>query len=260
MTALNAHCDVARDARGVVTLTIVNAGSLTIFGTPVIEAVCAGLATLAKDTTIRALVIRGGTEKAFVGGADIKELATLTPQTAEIFIAKLRDACEAVRNFPAPAIARIPGWCLGGGLEFAIACDFRIASDASHFGMPEVKVGIPSVIHAAMLPRLIGGARARWFLLTGVNIDAATALAWGLVDAVVPADRLDAEVETLLGQLLECGPEALKIQKDLLRQWEELPLKEAIAVTIPALGRAFRTDEPQRYMAPFLNRKRAARD
>ncbi len=76
----------------------------------------------------------------------------------------------------------MPGWCLGGGLEVAAACDFRIAAHDAHFGMPEVRVGIPSVIHAALLPRLIGWARARWLVMTAENIDAPTALAWGLVD------------------------------------------------------------------------------
>src|SRR6185437_6851393 len=117
----------------------------------------------------------------------------------------LRDLCEAVRAFPAPVIARLPGWRLGGGLEFAAACDFRIAADNAKFGMPEVKVGIPSVIHAALLPRLIGWGRARWLVMTAENIDETTALAWGLVDAVAPKDGLDEAVEKTVAMLLACG-------------------------------------------------------
>src|SRR6266853_1899391 len=119
-----------------------------------------------------------------IGGADIKEMAKHDQASAEKFITGLRDLCEAARAFPAPVIARMPGWCLGGGLEFAAACDFRIAAHDARFGMPEVRVGIPSVIHAALLPRLIGWGRARWLVMTAENIDAPTALAWGLVDAV----------------------------------------------------------------------------
>jgi enoyl-CoA hydratase/carnithine racemase len=255
-TELNKHCRVAIDSRGVATLTICNAGPLIIFGTDVIEAVHAGLETLATNTAIRILVIRGETERAFVGGADIKEMAHLDQPSAEAFITRLRDACEAVRLFPAPVIARIPGYCLGGGLEFAIACDFRVASDQSHYGMPEVRVGIPSVIHAALMPRLIGASRTRWLVMTAENIDASTALAWGLIDVVTSAAELDAAVEALVGSLLLCGQEALAAQKRLMHQWEELPLSQAIDATIPVFGKAFLTGEPQRHMQEFLNRPR----
>ena len=131
----------------------------------------------------------------------------------------------------------MPGWCLGGGLEVAAACDFRIAAHDAKFGMPEVRVGIPSVIHAALLPRLIGWGRARWLVMTAENIDAPTALAWGLVDAVAPEGGLDAAVEHTVKALLECGPEALRSQKALLRQWEELPLTESVNLSVGVFGR-----------------------
>jgi len=256
---LNDHCRAEIDARGVARLTICNAGPLIIFGTPVINAVREGIETLAKDPAIRVLILRGDSERAFVGGADIKELVTLDQRTGEAFITRLRDACEAVRLFPAPVIARIPGWCLGGGLEFAACCDFRVASDQSHYGMPEVRVGIPSVIHAALLPRLIGSSRTRWLLMTAANIDAATALDWGLVDVVATSAGLDAEVDKLVAALLACGHEALVAQKKLMHQWEELPLKDAVDATIKVFGQSFLSGEPRRYMQEFLNRPRAAK-
>ena len=158
MDMLNPHCGIDRDDRNVVRLTICNAGSLNILGSDVIDAIRAGLEQLATDSTIRVLVLAGQSEKSLIGGADIKEMATLDQPSAEAFITRLRDLCEAVRAFPAPVIARLPGWCLGGGLEVAAACDLRIAAHDAKFGMPEVRVGIPSVIHAALLPRLIGWA------------------------------------------------------------------------------------------------------
>src|SRR5256714_9719547 len=157
-----------------------------------------------------------------IGGADIKEMAGLDQASAEKFITGLRDLCEAVRTFPGPVIARMPGWCLGGGLEFAAACDFRIAAHDAKFAMPEVRVGIPSVIHAALLPRLIGWGRARWLVMTAENIDAATALAWGLITVVAPQGGLDEAVEGTPKALPECAPEAFGAQKALLRQWGEL--------------------------------------
>jgi enoyl-CoA hydratase len=256
MEMLNPHCGVDRDSRGVVRLTICNAGSLNILSSAVTNGVREGLTSLATDRDIRAVVMAGQSEKSMIGGADIKEMARLDQKSAEAFITRLRDLCEAVRNFPAPVIARLPGWCLGGGLEVAAACDFRIAAHDAMFGMPEVRVGIPSVIHAALLPRLIGWGRARWLVMTAENIDAPTALGWGLVDKVAPEGGLDAAVEHTIKALLECGPEALRTQKALLRQWEELPLKESVNLSVGVFGQSFLTGEPQRLMQGFLDRKR----
>ena len=256
MDMLNQYCGVARDSRGVVRLTICNAGSLNILGSPVIDGVREGLERLASDPQIRVLVLAGQSEKSMIGGADIREMAGLDQKSAETFITRLRDLCEAVRKFPSPVIARMPGWCLGGGLEVAAACDFRVAAHDAKFGMPEVRVGIPSVIHAALLPRLIGWGRARWLVMTAENIDASTALAWGLVDAVAPEGGLDAAVEHTVKALLEGGPLALRAQKALLRQWEELPLTESVNLSIGAFGKSFLTDEPKRLMQGFISRKR----
>jgi enoyl-CoA hydratase len=256
MEMLNHYCGIDRDPRGVVRLTICNAGSLNILGSPVINGLTEGLQALATDRQIRALVISGQSEKSMIGGADIKEMAGLDQKSAEKFITGLRDLCEAVRSFPGPVIARMPGWCLGGGLEVAAACDFRIAAHDSKFGMPEVRVGIPSVIHAALLPRLIGWGRARWLIMTAENIDAHTALAWGLVDVVAPQGGLDVAVERTVQALLECAPEALRAQKALLRQWEELPLKESVNLSIGVFGKSYLTGEPQRLMQAFIDRKR----
>jgi enoyl-CoA hydratase/carnithine racemase len=256
MDMLNPHCGVSRDGRGVVRLSICNAGSLNILSSAVTDGVRAGFETLASDRAIRAVILAGQSEKSMIGGADIKEMARLDQNSAEASITRLRDLCESIRRFPAPVIARLPGWCLGGGLEVAAACDFRIAAHDARFGMPEVKVGIPSVIHAALLPRLIGWSRARWLVMTAENIDAPTALAWGLVDKVAPPGGLDAEVEHTVAMLLECGPEALRIQKDLLRQWEELPLTESVNLSVGVFGKSFLSGEPQRLMQGFLDRKR----
>ena len=256
MEMLNPHCGIDRDARGVVRLAVCNAGSLNILSSAVTDGVREGFEKLTGDRSIRAVILTGQSEKSMIGGADIKEMATLDQTSAEAFITRLRDLCEAIRRFPAPVIARLPGWCLGGGLEVAAACDIRVAADDARFGMPEVKVGIPSVIHAALLPRLIGFGRARWLVMAAENIDAPTALAWGLVDKVAPPGRLDDTVEQTVEALLECGPEALRIQKELCRGWEELPLSESVNLSVGAFGKSFLTGEPRRMMGGFLNRKR----
>src|SRR4029079_12755265 len=165
---------------------------------------------LAADRSVRVVILTGQSDKSMIGGGNIKEMAKLEQKYAEAFIPRLRDLCEAIRRFPAPVIARLPGWCLGAGLEVAAACDFRIAAHDAKFGMTEVRVGIPSVIHAALLPRLIGWGLARWLVMTAENIDAPTALAWGLVDVIAPQGGLEAAVEGVTAMLLECAREALR--------------------------------------------------
>ncbi len=244
------------DAHGIATVTVPGVKALNIIGTPAIVALTATLQRLQADPALRVLVLRGRDDRAFIGGADINEMATLTPTSAQAFITRLKDLCEAVRLFPVPVLARLAGWCLGGGLEVALACDLRLASTASTYGMPEVKVGIPSVIHAALLPRRVGPSAAAWLLLTGDNIDAQAALATGLVHQVHAAEQLDAAVQRTALHLAALGPQVLRQQKVLLRDWERLPLADAIDQSVAAFGAAFATGEPQRFMQQFLNRRR----
>ena len=164
--------------------------------------------------------------------------------------------CDCLRRLPAPVVARIDGYALGAGLEVAVSCDLRLASTHAQFGMPEVRVGIPSVVEAALIPRLIGSGRARELLLLGETIDAETALRWGLVERVVAPAVLDQEVEKIVTALFAAGPQAVRRQKALVREWEQLPADAAIAAGIDAFVPAFDTDEPRRMLSAFINRKR----
>ena len=244
------------DEHGIATLTIEGAKSMNIIGTPQIVAVTEALQHLSANPAVRVLVLRGRDDRAFIGGADIAEMVNLTPPTAEAFITRLKNLCEAVYRFPTPVIGRLAGWALGGGLEVAMACDLRLASTDAVFGMPEVKVGIPSVIHAALMPRLMGTTNATWMLLTGENIDAATAQAQGLVHRVCPLAELDSLVQRTALGMAALGPQALRQQKALLHDWQQQPLAEAIERTVAEFGRAFATGEPQLHMGRFINRKR----
>lgn len=250
------HAGVDICANGIVTVTIREAGSLNILTSAVIAGLRAAFEALASAPELRVAVLRGSGDKAFVAGADIKEMAILTTDGARTFIDGLRGLCEAVRRLPVPVIARVPGWALGGGLELAAACDLRVASSRAQFGMPEIKVGIPSIIHAALLPGLIGQARANWMLLTGDNIDAAQALSWSLVDTVVPIERLDEEVARLANQLASYGPGVMRQQKRLVREWQQSDLETAIRNGVEEFASAFATGEPAHYMAPFLKHKK----
>ncbi len=251
---------VQRDGRGVATVTIDNAAKLNVLNPPIMTELITSIRRLAGDSTLRVVVLSGAGERAFIGGADINEMANLDADTARGFITLVHQSCDAFRQMPVPVIARLQGWTLGAGLEVAASCDFRIASSSARFGMPEVRVGIPSVVEAALLPGLIGWGRTRRLLLTGETIDATTALDWGLVEEVVPPGELDAAVERALEGILASGPQAVRLQKALIEHWHGLSVETAIQRGIDCFVDAWLTDEPQRMMQTFITRQRASRN
>jgi enoyl-CoA hydratase/carnithine racemase len=205
---------------------------------------------------LRALVLSGAGERAFIGGANIPEMSALDKSTARDYIQLVHRTCDCLRRLPVPVIARIDGYALGASLEVAVSCDLRVATTRARFGMPEVKVGIPSVVEAALIPRLVGWGRARELVMLGEIIDADTALRWGLVERVVAPEALDREVDRVVGALLAAGPRATRIQKKLTQDWESLPVPQAVVAGIDAFVRAFDTDEPRRMLSAFVDRKR----
>jgi enoyl-CoA hydratase len=241
----------------VATVTIDYPNRLNVLNTPIVQDLTDTVRRLSADGELRAIVLTGAGDRAFIGGADLYELVDLNPRTAEVFITGIHTLCSALRDCPVPVIARINGHCLGGGLVVAAACDLRAAADNASFGMPEVRVGIPSVIESALLPGMIGWGRARELLYTGDTIDAATAADWGLVERVVPSAQLDVTVDAWLDSILACGPRAVRAQKALVHKWDSLPTTAAIAVGIPVFSAAYTTDEPHTFMKRFLDRKRS---
>ena len=251
--------DVRLDKReqGIVAfVTLDNQKKLNTLNRALMAEFVAAVVSLSHINELRAVVLSGAGDKAFIGGANIPEMSGLDPKSARDFITLVHRTCDCLRRCPVPVIARVDGFALGAGLEVAVSCDLRIATDRAKFGMPETKVGIPSVVEAALIPRLIGGGRARELLMLGEIIDAQTALQWGLIERVVPPNMLDAEVEKILRALFAAGPQAVRLQKTLMQQWENLPVDQAIAAGIDAFSDAYKTDEPGRLMAAFLNRKR----
>jgi enoyl-CoA hydratase len=240
-------------------LVIDNASKLNALNRELMVEIVEAVKVLETDPELRLVIVTGAGERAFVGGADINDLAALDADSAREFITLVHRCCDGFHRLPVPVIARIDGYALGAGLELAAACDLRVASDRAVFGMPEVRVGIPSVVEAALLPQLIGYGRARRLLLTGVSIDAEEALAWALVDAVVPPDRLDPVVERFAAAILAGGPQAIRLQKKLILDWEELPTGAAVARGIEIFTEAYATDEPRRMAEAQLATMRARR-
>jgi len=179
---------------------------------------------LQSDASVRVVVL-AGRGKTFCGGADVHELKALTAATAGAFVEKIHNVCTAIRELPVPVVARLHGAVIGAGLEIAAACDLRVAAEGTKFAMPEVRLGIPSVVEAALLPRLMGSGRAAWLVLTGEAIDARRALEWGLIEEI-------GDGEQLLQRLLAGDREALRVQKQLLHLWDEAPLATSVAASI----------------------------
>jgi enoyl-CoA hydratase/carnithine racemase len=249
---------VRRDRDGaVVTVSINNTARLNCLGHAQITAFIEAVTTLADDPVLRVLIVTGEGDRAFMGGANLHELGALNPAKARDFLVLIHRMCKVLRDLPVPVIARVNGYCLGAGLEVMAACDMHIASDNAVFGMPEVKIGLPSVVEAALLPQLIGWGRTKLLLYTGDNIDARTALEWGLVEKVVPAAELDAALAVWVNAIVESGPKAIRLQKELIREWEAMPVNEAIEAGIRCIHRAYQTDEPIRMVGEAIDRLRA---
>ena len=248
-----------RSGGDVARITVDHPDKLNTLGRALLVELIAAAESLASDEELRAVVLTGAGERAFIGGADVQEMSRLDPATARDFIEHVHRCCHALRMMPVPVIARIQGYALGAGVEIAASCDLRIAAEGAVFGMPEVKLGIPSVVEAALLPGLVGWGRARQIVLLGETFSAAEAAAWGLVERVVPAEALDGAVEAWVASVLSAQPLAVRLQKRLMREWERLPLNQAISAGVDAFAAAFETAEPRRAMAQFLAARRPAR-
>ncbi len=210
---------------------------------------------LAQDSGTR-LAVLTSKGRAFTGGVDVRMMKDLTVLSAKAFITLLHEAIHAVHEAPFPVIAMLNGYCLGAGLELAMACDLRTASTEARLGLPEIKVGVPSVVEAALLPGLIGPGRAAEILLMGEMITASQALEWGLLNRVAPPDELEAVTSELADRILAAAPTALRLQKELMIRWRQTDLRSAVDYGINAFATCFATEEPREAMTAFLEKRK----
>jgi len=258
-----AKVDVAIETRNggkVARVAVDNSAKLNALSSPVMAAFVAAVEKCGADPDVRAVVITGAGDRAFVGGADISEMSGLDAASARRFITRVHGCCAAVRRCPVPVIARVNGHCYGAGMELAAACDMRVSAQSARYGMPEVRLGIPSVVEAAVLPQLVGWGRTRELLLLGDTYSAGECADWGFLERVVADDALDAEVGKVLDSIIACGPNAIRLQKELITRWETLPLPQAIATGIDTFARAYECDEPGKMMDRFLKAQAARKN
>ena len=222
---------------GIATITINRPDKLNALNAAVITELGDAVARLETDAAVRAAIFTGSGPKAFVAGADIGELARCDTQSAEELSRQGSETFRRIERLAKPVAAAINGFALGGGCELALACHFRIASESARLGQPEVKLGtIPGYGGSVRLPRLVGRGRATELLLTGGMVDAQEALRIGLVNRVVPADRLIAEAESILRSMLENGPLALAACLHMLDAQEGLLLDQALGLESRQFG------------------------
>lgn len=241
---------------GVFTITVNRADKLNALNDQVIADLGTAALEAATRDDVRGVILTGAGSKAFVAGADISELSSQDPLRG-----KDRSlAGQAVfRRFEAlrkPVIAAVNGFCLGGGCELAMACHLRLASETARFGQPEVKLGIgPGYGGTVRLPRLVGRGRALELLLTGAMIDAQEAWRIGLVNRVVPADKLLAESETLLRSILAQGPLAVACVLEAVDAGSEMARDEALMLEANHFGLLSSTSDMREGMQAFLEKR-----
>ena len=224
---------------------------LNALSQPLIEQLADALARADTDSAVRGVVL-AGTGRSFCAGVDLHEFAHASALDGERLIRALLHLCRTARRLSKPIACAVHGHCLGGALEVAACCDFRVCTPDARLGMPEVFLGIPSVIDAVMLQHLVGLGRARELLLTGDSITGETALAWGLANRLAAADRVIDEAAALLRRVTRHSAEVVAQQKGLHEQWLELPYPEAVARSVAPLVEAFQAGRPQRLAASRL--------
>lgn len=221
---------------------------------PMIESLRDTVTAAGRDPAVRGLILAGAGPST-CAGVDLHEFATGTPQTVRRLVGLLAEACAAIRRCPRPVAMAIQGHCFGAGLELACACDLRVAAAGALLGMPEVTLGIPSVIDAALLERHVGLGRAQELVLTGDPITAEQALEWGLVNGLAPADGLLGACRRLLDRAARHDAATIGRQKRLIADWQNLPLDEAIARSQEELAESFLDGLPQRLARQRLDRR-----
>jgi enoyl-CoA hydratase len=244
-----------RPAGRVAWVTVSNPARRNALGIAGKQRIAEAFLQLAGDDTLRVAVLTGAGDKSFIAGANLAEMKNLDAAGAEQEHTWTHRACDAIRMLPVPVIARINGYCFGAGMELAASCDLRVGVITAKFGMPEVRFGIPSGMEACLLPQLIGWGKTRELVYTGDHIDAEEARGCGFLEKLVTPEALDSSVEQWVTSILCGGPRAMRLQKALVRDWERMPIAQAVQAGIRACVEARRSDEPRRLMESFLQRK-----
>jgi enoyl-CoA hydratase len=210
------------------------------------------------DPEVRVVILTGSGEKAFAAGSDVAEMQNMGPLEIQKFMATIRKASDFIYNLTKPTIAAIHGYALGGGNELAMCCDLRICSEKARFGQPEINLGlIPGASGTQRLPRLIGAAKAKELIFIGDMIDAATALSLGLVNKVVPPEKLMEEAMAWAAKLAGKSGPVLAMAKMAINNGTDTDLASGLNMEIKCNALCFATDDRKEGMDAFLEKRKA---
>ena len=238
-------------------LTINRPDALNALNKDVNLALLACLEKADGDDEIRVVIITGSGNRAFIAGADIKEMLPLSSSEAREHGLRSKRLADKLWTIGKTVIAMIDGFCLGGGLEYAMACDLRIASEKSKFGLPEITLGIiPGTAGTQRLPRLIGLTKAKELCLTGEIFDAKRALEYGLVNHVFPPETLVAETYAIANTIVKRGAFAAKMVKSAMNRGTETDLETASLFEINCFALCFSTKDQKEGMQAFIEKKK----
>ena len=248
---------VATERRDAVALVTIDNPPMNALSSALLDELEAEIEALDADADVRAIVLRGAGERAFVAGADIKEFPALRESASEGGSARgIQRVGHRMDAADTPFVAAIRGFCLGGGLELAMCCDVRICAVDAKLGQPEIKLGlIPGGGGTQRLPRLVGPGRTMLLNLTGEFVDAETAYAWGLVERVVPVDELEDAALVVAGQIAAQSPHAIAVLRELARTTRDLPVEEGLRREAHGFVRCLRSEDGAEGVAAFIEKR-----
>jgi enoyl-CoA hydratase len=245
-----------RKSGAIATLTIDRPKALNALNQATLAEIQQALLDAASDASVHGLIVTGAGDKAFVAGADITEIASVSPVQARAFTRQGQAVFDLVETLGKPVIAAVNGYALGGGCELAMACTLRIAAENASFGQPEVKLGVmPGFGGTQRLPRLVGKGRAMQIILTAANIDAREAHRIGLVNEVVEPARLMARAEELLLQIIANAPLAVRLSMEAVHHGLEAGQAQGLALESASFALCASTDDKREGTTAFLERR-----
>lgn len=242
---------------GAVAVVTIDNPPLNALSAALVEELEAEIDRLDGDDTVRAIILCGAGDRAFVAGADIREFPALREAGGDGGAARgLHALGHRMDAAHTPFVAAIKGYCLGGGLELAMCCDVRICADDAQLGQPEIKLGlVPGGGGTQRLPRIVGTGRASLLNLGGEFIDAATAYSWGLVEQVVPHDELMAAAGAVAAGFAARSPHAVAVVRELARTTRDLSLEEGLRREADAFRRCLLSEDGQEGVAAFVEKR-----
>jgi enoyl-CoA hydratase len=257
MSAANSYANLRYEKQNrVALLAVARPRVLNALNAETLRELGAAFQSVREDDEVRAAILTGEGDKAFVAGADISELATLAPSDAAAFAARGQELFSSIEHCGKPVIAAINGFALGAGCELALACSFRLASENARLGQPETKLGIiPGYGGTQRLPRLVGEGRALQLLLTGEIISATEALRIGLVDEVVPLAELLQRAQALAAAIVANAPRAISSVLQAVHRGMEMPLAEGMAHEAALFGLVCATEDKNEGTRAFLEKR-----